>query len=86
MKRGEKKPYEKSSRRIAGTVPNVLVDAIEKEMEEDGEVNMSAKLAEIIQWWIDTHPRNGKPIPPAGSELLDQELDRFKGFSGSRFI
>lgn len=80
MKRGQTKPYEEKKRHVAVTLPNKQIDAIEADMELKGETNLSKKMSDIIDFWVEH-----RGIAEAGSAdyEINRELARFEGFSSS---
>lgn len=89
MANRKKKPYEKKTRPITVTLPNVMVDRLETEMAARGEENMSAKFTEILGYWIE-HALGDQPISGVkevgDTDNLYEELNRYSGFSSSPFV
>jgi len=77
---GSTKPYTQKKRTACVTLPNVLLDEVEQSMRDEGQKNLSAKLAEIIQFWLD----HKDEIDGKGAADND-DLERFRGFSGSLY-
>lgn len=77
--RGDKKPYELSTRKLNATIPNPLLDAVEEDMEKNGQQNMSKKLAEIIQFWIDNKD-DSRCDPVDDISVLDEKLKKLKEY------
>ena len=91
MAKRKKKPYEQKTRPVSVTLPNVLLDRIEKDMRAHGEDNLSAKIAEIVEWWCDA-VLNERPLAEALPKEIDEtedlyaQLNRYSGFSSSPFV
>ena len=91
-----KKPYEEKTRSVTLTIPNCVLDRLAADIEAKGERSMSAKVSEILAWWIAVALDGEDPAlmveaaKPGGAAEVDidieHELQRFKGFSSSPYV
>lgn len=85
----KKKPESEKAAPLSATVPNRLQNRLREEMQVRGETSFSSMVTEAIQFWVDV-ALDGKEPPehaaPKADRSLDEELERFKGFSSSKFV